>query len=77
MIAHVGHNQPSSTTSSQVSTGMGGRVRSSTPGARNLSRSNQPPSSTQPGHPSVGSKKVQSVPVKNVDALQLRRSKGG
>ena len=37
-----------------VSTGMGDRVRGSTPGAGTIAVCNQPPRSTQPGHPAVG-----------------------
>jgi len=33
---------------------MGDRIWGPTPGVGNLSHSNQPPRSTQPGHPSVG-----------------------
>ena len=51
----VGWSDPRSySTPGPVSTGMGDRIGGSTPGAGNLSQSNQPPRSTQPGHPSVG-----------------------
>ena len=47
-------DQRSYSTLGPVSTGMGDRIGSSTPGAGNLSQSNQPSRSTQPGHPFVG-----------------------
>ena len=53
-----------------VRTGMGDRVRGSTPGAGNIS---QPPRSTQPGHPSVG--RCNEYQPKGGDALRLA-SKG-
>jgi len=52
-----------------VSTGMGDRIRGLTPGAGNLSQSNQPPRSTQPGHPSVGRRN--EYRPKGGDALRL------
>jgi len=50
----VGQITRSCSTSNPVSTGMGDRIEVRTRGAGNLSRSNQPPRSTQPDHPSVG-----------------------
>ena len=44
-------------------------VSGSTPGAGNLSQSNQPPGSTQPGHPSVGRRN--EYRPKGGDALRL------
>ena len=44
-------------------------VSGSTPGAGNLSQSNQPPRSTQPGHPSVG--RHNEYRPKGGDALRL------
>jgi len=53
-----------------VSTGMGDRpYRGSTPSAGDLSQSNQPPRSTQPGHPSVGRRN--EYRAKGGDALRL------
>ena len=43
--------------------------RGSTPGAGNLSQSNQPPRLTQPGHPSVGRRN--EYRLKGDDALRL------
>jgi len=53
---------------STVSTGMGDRI-GSTPGVENLSPSNQPPRSIQPGHPSVG--RGNEYRSKGGDVLQL------
>ena len=54
----------------RTSTGMGDRVRGSTPSAgKSTSVYNQPPRSTQPGHPSVGRRN--EYQPKSGDALWL------
>jgi len=62
-------DQRSYSTPGPVSTRMGDRIRGSTPRAENLSQSNQPPRSTQPGHPSVGRRN--EYRLKGGDALGL------
>jgi len=62
-------DQRSYSTPGSVSIGMGDRIKVPTPSAENLSQSNQPPRSTQPGHPSVGRRK--EYRPKGSDTLRL------
>ena len=63
-VGHINEVTPGT-----ISTGTADRIGGSTPGAGNLSRSSQPPGSTQPGHLLVGRRN--EYRPKTADALRL------